>query len=87
MAWRGNPEGMRIPDFYAALEPFPAGRLVFGAVMAARIGWRNLKCLALQGLSGLPDPVGRWSRRAYVAVLQRWQADVLELEAIAARLS
>lgn len=78
---------MTISDLYGALGPFPAGRLVFGAVMAARIAWRNLRCLALQGLSGLPDPVGRWSRRAYVAVLRRWQADVVELEAIAARLS
>lgn len=78
---------MTISDFYAVLEPFPAGRLVFGAAMAVRIAWRNLRCLALQGLSGLPNPVGRWSRRNYAAVLRRWQADVVELEDIAARLS
>lgn len=78
---------MTITDLYGALAPLPGGRWLFGAAMAGRIAWRNIRCSAVVGLCRQPGPVGRWGRGHYAAILRRWRADVLELETIAAGLS
>ena len=78
---------MTLTGLYGFLAPLPGGRLLFGAAMAVRIAWRNIRCRSVVGLCRLPGPVGRWGRGHYAAILRRWRSDVLELEAIAARLS